>query len=149
MQLVRLQEDALGDPHGKSSAGQQSGTKRSCWNWPDQERGRGADRARSHSQALEDETTLWKSMADTAAGFFGSVPERSQRVRSAVGSGEDRSSQNWPRSCWSSGCWNIDVSGGGVMGALGSILGGSSGRRGLIETCSAGCSVAVALVADC
>ena len=67
---------------------------------------------------------------DTAAGFLKTL---FQNGRSAFGRLWDQAksfSQNWPRNVGQVGA-NIDVSGGGVMGASGSIPGGSSGGGGL------------------
>ena len=71
-------------------------------------------------------------MADTAAGFF---EDLFQNGRSAFGRLWDQAKAFFAKLAaqllvkW---VLNIDVSGGGVMGALGSILGGSSGGGGLI-----------------
>ena len=133
VQLVRLQEDALGDlteeQRAVNKAAQEAILLRIDLT---KQEGEAQAAHAANRKALEDETTLWKSMADTAAGFF---EDLFQNGRSAFSRLWDQAKSFFAKLAaqllvkW---VLNIDVSGGGVMGALGSILGGSSGGGGLI-----------------
>ena len=132
VQLVRLQEDALGDLTDEQRAVNKAAQeaillrigliKKEGEAQTARRKPQGAGR-RNH--ALEIDGGHRRRL------FRRPVPERSKRVRSAVGSGEivlrKLAAQLLVK--W---VLNIDVSGGGVMGALRSILGGSSGGGGLI-----------------
>ena len=71
VQLVRLQEDALGDlteeQRAVNKAAQEAILLRIDLT---KKEGEAQTAHAANRKALEDETTLWKSMADTAAGFF-------------------------------------------------------------------------------
>lgn len=133
VQLVRLQEDALGDLTDEQRAVNKAAQEAILLRIDlTKKEGEAQTAHAANRKALEDETTLWKSMADTAAGFF---EDLFQNGRSAFGRLWGQAKSFFAKLAaqllvkW---VLNIDVSGGGVMGALGSILGGSGGGGGLI-----------------
>ena len=90
VQLVRLQEGCARRPDRRAARGQQSGAGSDpAANRPDQERGRSADRARRKPQgAGRRNHALEVDGGHRRRLLRRPVPERSKRVRSAVGSGE-------------------------------------------------------------
>jgi len=132
VQLVRLQEDALGDLTDEQRAVNKAAQEAILLRIDlTKKEGEAQTAHAANRKALEDETTLWKSMADTAAGFF---EDLFQNGRSAFGRLWDQAKSFFAKLAaqllvkW---VLNIDVSGGGVMGALGSLLGGGGSGGGI------------------
>ena len=81
----------------------------------------------ANRKALEDETTLWKSMADTAAGFFEDLFQNGRARSVGCGSGEIVLRKTGRAVAESAGA-GISMSAAAASWARsGSILGGSSG----------------------
>ena len=120
-------------PDRRATRGQQSGAGSDpAANRPDQERGRGADRTRRKPQGVGRRNNALEVDGGHRRRLF---EDLFQNGRSAFGRLWDQAKSFFAKLAaqllvkW---VLNIDVSGGGVMGALGSILGGSSGGGGLI-----------------
>lgn len=131
VQLVRLQEDALGEltdeQRSINKAAQEALLLRIELT---KKEGEAQSVHVSTSKALEDQNTLWKSMAETASGFF---EDLFQNGRSAFGRLWDQAKAFFAKlaaQLLMKLVLNVDISGGGAMGALGSILGGTAGGGG-------------------
>jgi hypothetical protein len=124
VQLVRLQEDALGDLTDEQRAVNKAAQEAILLRIDlTKKEGEAQAAHAANRKALEDETTLWKSMADTAAGFF---EDLFQNGRSAFGRLWDQAKAFFAKLAaqlavkWVLG---IDIQ-GGALGSLGGLFGG-------------------------
>ena len=132
VQLVRLQEDALGEltdeQRSINKAAQEALLLRIELT---KQEGEAQAAHSSNTKALQEQDTLWKSMADTAAGFF---EDLFQNGRSAFGRLWDQAKSFFAKLAaqllvkW---VLNIDVSGGGGIGGMLSGLFGGGGSNPL------------------